>query len=147
MSTPLRSFIFSTIENGSTNFSVNHAHRGIVNELRQRHDFREEMRAQLRRAILNDFPQLRHLERPAVAFRTTANKKILQLRAEADIGQCSICLNDIASGDQFTRLLCNDDPSLHHMFHTKCINVWFQSDNKTCPMCRCPVLSSTESLA
>lgn len=142
MSSPLRSFIFSTIENGSTNFSVNSAHRGILNELRVRHNFREEMRAQLRRAILSDFPQLHHLERPAVAFRTTANKKILQLRAEADLGQCSICLNDIVAGEQFTRLLCNDDPSLHHMFHTECINVWFQSDKKTCPMCRSSILAS-----
>ncbi|KAI3444859.1 hypothetical protein Pfo_001524, partial [Paulownia fortunei] len=46
---------------------------------------------------------------------------------------CAICLNDICGGDSYRKL-----PECGHCFHSKCIDVWFQS-HSTCPLCRVQV--------
>ena len=47
---------------------------------------------------------------------------------------CSICLEE-----------CNMDESFQtkcrHVFHTKCINKWKSTNNKTCPVCRSRIIS------
>lgn len=47
--------------------------------------------------------------------------------------ECSVCLSDIAEGEQ-VRLL----PKCNHGFHVKCIDMWFHS-HSTCPLCRSAV--------
>lgn len=48
---------------------------------------------------------------------------------EGDDVQCSICLNNIISGQDVTSLSCE------HTFHSQCIQRWF-GRNATCPVCR-----------
>jgi hypothetical protein len=48
---------------------------------------------------------------------------------EGDDVQCSICLNNITTGQDVTSLPCD------HMFHSQCIQRWFRR-NATCPVCR-----------
>ena len=43
--------------------------------------------------------------------------------------RCSIC-HDTEESTEYTRLDCN------HEFHSKCIIMWFRSDNNECPLCR-----------
>jgi len=48
---------------------------------------------------------------------------------DGDDVQCSICLNNITSGQDTTSLSCD------HKFHSHCIQRWFIR-NGTCPVCR-----------
>ena len=48
---------------------------------------------------------------------------------EGDDVQCSICLNNITTGQDVTSLSCE------HTFHSQCIQRWFRR-NATCPVCR-----------
>ncbi len=48
---------------------------------------------------------------------------------DGDDVQCSICLNNITSGQDTTSLSCG------HIFHSNCIQRWFRR-NATCPVCR-----------
>ena len=43
--------------------------------------------------------------------------------------ECSICMDDLAKGDEMGQLECG------HTFHKKCIVEWF-SNSSECPMCR-----------
>ena len=46
---------------------------------------------------------------------------------EGDDVQCSICLNNITTGQNVTSLSCE------HTFHSQCIQRWFRR-NATCPV-------------
>ena len=59
--------------------------------------------------------------------------KVANFTAEGEVGQCSICLNDIKKGDKFIRTMCT--PEVNHCFHEDCINEWFKIQT-TCPNCR-----------
>jgi hypothetical protein len=49
---------------------------------------------------------------------------------------CSICLDVFKKGDKLCTLPCG-----HKHFHKKCIEDWMQvSGNKSCPLCRKPVV-------
>lgn len=48
---------------------------------------------------------------------------------EGDDVQCSICLNNISTGQDVTRLACE------HTFHSHCIQTWFRRGT-SCPVCR-----------
>ncbi|KAM7514538.1 hypothetical protein LguiA_004121 [Lonicera macranthoides] len=52
---------------------------------------------------------------------------------------CSVCLNEFQE-DETLRLL----PKCNHAFHLHCIDTWLRS-HTNCPMCRCGILSNTES--
>jgi len=62
----------------------------------------------------------------------------------ADLGEdaeCPICLNEIHPSDACRRL-----GSCGHTFHRSCIDLWLLR-RADCPMCKCSVLSKTESEA
>jgi len=54
-------------------------------------------------------------------------------KAEGDLGECSICLQNIVPGEEFRRLPCSE--IVNHCFHRACIDTWLKSNN-TCPNCR-----------
>lgn len=43
---------------------------------------------------------------------------------------CSICLNQVRSTRQNTKLPCN------HLYHKKCLDDWVKQGKNTCPTCR-----------
>lgn len=59
--------------------------------------------------------------------------------AEGDVGECSICINNIQKGDEFRRLPCSD--TVNHCFHRGCIDTWLKSNN-TCPNCRSDIFNT-----
>nr|KAF6428398.1 ring finger protein 6 [Rousettus aegyptiacus] len=48
---------------------------------------------------------------------------------------CSVCISDYVAGSKLRRLPCA------HEFHVHCIDRWL-SENRTCPVCRRPVLGA-----
>ncbi|XP_072433423.1 E3 ubiquitin-protein ligase RNF6 isoform X1 [Chiloscyllium punctatum] len=57
--------------------------------------------------------------------------------AENEVSKtCSVCINDYAVGNKLRRLPCA------HEFHIHCIDRWL-SENSTCPICRQPILGSS----
>ncbi|KAI4365279.1 hypothetical protein MLD38_021276 [Melastoma candidum] len=54
---------------------------------------------------------------------------------------CAICLSSFASRDAL-RLL----PLCCHAFHSRCIDPWLSSGNKTCPLCRSDVYATSSIL-
>jgi hypothetical protein len=50
--------------------------------------------------------------------------------AAASCVMCSVCLEDVHSGEMVRRL-----PACRHIFHVDCVDMWLQS-HRTCPMCR-----------
>lgn len=58
----------------------------------------------------------------------------LSLKQNEDKNECSICLEDITSkGLDKKELNCG------HNYHKQCVDEWLQT-NKTCPLCRTPVI-------
>ncbi|CAL0330175.1 unnamed protein product [Lupinus luteus] len=53
--------------------------------------------------------------------------------------ECAVCLSEFKDGEA-GRVL----PKCKHSFHTKCIDMWFQS-HSTCPLCRVHVEAPTQS--
>lgn len=51
-----------------------------------------------------------------------------RFKIDEDIKECSICIEKILDNDTHITK-CN------HIFHTECINKWFESNNN-CPYCR-----------
>jgi hypothetical protein len=49
------------------------------------------------------------------------------------MGDCAICQEDFAIGDEYITLQCN--PTHPHCFHKDCIQPWL-SGHDTCPTCR-----------
>jgi hypothetical protein len=43
---------------------------------------------------------------------------------------CSVCLDDIKSGDKLRKLPCG------HSFHLPCIDAWLTERQSTCPLCK-----------
>jgi RING-H2 zinc finger protein RHA1 len=51
-------------------------------------------------------------------------------------GDCAVCLCGIAAGDEVRRL-----SNCRHAFHRGCLDRWMAHDQRTCPLCRAPLLS------
>lgn len=51
---------------------------------------------------------------------------------------CSICLENFKINEGYRKLNCN------HVFHKKCIDKWFLSGHRECPMCREDAWSKSE---
>jgi RING-H2 zinc finger protein RHA1 len=49
---------------------------------------------------------------------------------------CAVCLCGIAAGDEVRRL-----NNCRHAFHRGCLDRWMAHDQRTCPLCRAPLLS------
>lgn len=43
---------------------------------------------------------------------------------------CVVCLNRLGDGDRVRKLACR------HVFHTECLDAWFNTLNFNCPLCR-----------
>lgn len=52
---------------------------------------------------------------------------------DGDIGECTICQEVFACGEEYVTLPCN--PTHPHNFHNDCIRPWLQGHD-TCPTCR-----------
>lgn len=52
---------------------------------------------------------------------------------DRDIGECTICQEVFASGEEYVILQCN--PTHPHRFHKECIQPWLRGHD-TCPTCR-----------
>ena len=59
--------------------------------------------------------------------------RVSTFKAEADLGECSICQERIMKGQLMCRLPCQDTVS--HAFHRDCVKPWLDKHN-TCPNCR-----------
>lgn len=124
---PLRTVIFRTMSNGRAHRRVLPQHRAILNELRRRHDIRDEFH----RRFLAEM-------RAAIGVTESLNppynpSNVVHLVAEGDLGGCSICQENIEEKQEFTRLRCSD--TVNHVFHKTCIMPWMK-DHSTCPTCR-----------
>ena len=126
---PLRTLVFRTISNGTTNRRILPQHRAILNELRRRHDIREEFHQrfliELRSAIgARDIPQEQEYN----------PSNVVHLVAEGDLGGCAICQENIKEKQNFVRLHCSE--LVNHMFHKECIMPWLNGGHSSCPRCR-----------
>jgi RING-H2 zinc finger protein RHA1 len=50
-------------------------------------------------------------------------------------GDCAVCLCDIGGGDEVRRLT-----NCRHVFHRGCLDRWMDHDQRTCPLCRAPLI-------
>ncbi|KAM3225901.1 hypothetical protein ACQJBY_058551 [Aegilops geniculata] len=50
-------------------------------------------------------------------------------------GDCAVCLCGIGGGDEVRRL-----PNCRHVFHRGCIDRWMGHQQRTCPLCRAPLM-------
>ncbi len=62
-----------------------------------------------------------------------AVSRISTFKSEGDLGECSICQEQIKKGQMMCRLPCQDTVS--HAFHRDCVKPWLEKNN-TCPNCR-----------
>ncbi|KAL6899479.1 hypothetical protein ACP4OV_006137 [Aristida adscensionis] len=51
-------------------------------------------------------------------------------------GDCAVCLGGIAGADEVRRL-----GNCRHAFHRGCLDRWMAHDQRTCPLCRAPLVS------
>ncbi|KAH8906503.1 hypothetical protein BR93DRAFT_880812, partial [Coniochaeta sp. PMI_546] len=52
-----------------------------------------------------------------------------------------VCLDLVADQEQVRRLKCS------HVFHTRCIDSWFQRRHFDCPLCKCIyIVQPTDSI-
>lgn len=59
-----------------------------------------------------------------------------ELEAAACVdGDCAVCLSGIGGGDEVRRL-----PNCRHVFHRGCIDRWMGHQQRTCPLCRAPLM-------
>lgn len=58
---------------------------------------------------------------------------------ECDAAECSICLEK--NDQQYCKI-----KSCGHIFHKKCLNKWF-STNNSCPYCRCQIVKKEQPIA
>ncbi|KAM3259316.1 hypothetical protein ACQJBY_050858 [Aegilops geniculata] len=59
--------------------------------------------------------------------------------AEAEAGDCAVCLAEYAAGDE-VRVL----PACRHGFHRECVDRWLLTRAPTCPVCRATVGAHVE---
>ncbi|TVU28008.1 hypothetical protein EJB05_19514, partial [Eragrostis curvula] len=50
-------------------------------------------------------------------------------------GDCAVCLSGIDAGDEVRRL-----SNCRHAFHRGCLDRWMAHDQRTCPLCRAPLI-------
>ncbi|XP_062217523.1 brassinosteroid-responsive RING protein 1-like [Phragmites australis] len=50
-------------------------------------------------------------------------------------GDCAVCLSSIGSGDEVRQL-----SNCRHGFHRGCLDGWMAHDQRTCPLCRAPLI-------
>lgn len=50
-------------------------------------------------------------------------------------GDCAVCLGGIGGGDEVRRL-----GNCRHAFHRACLDRWMEHDQRTCPLCRAPLI-------
>nr|XP_009607425.1 E3 ubiquitin-protein ligase RHA2A-like [Nicotiana tomentosiformis] len=50
-------------------------------------------------------------------------------------GTCVVCLNRFVDGESVRKLACR------HVFHTECLDGWFNTLNFNCPLCRSSLVS------
>jgi RING-H2 zinc finger protein RHA1 len=55
-------------------------------------------------------------------------------------GDCSVCLCGVGGADEVRRL-----PNCRHVFHRGCIDRWMAHDQRTCPLCRAPLMPGDSS--
>uniref|UniRef100_A0A0D6R5Y0 RING-type domain-containing protein n=1 Tax=Araucaria cunninghamii TaxID=56994 RepID=A0A0D6R5Y0_ARACU len=75
---------------------------------------------------------------PVVAFRSFAERGC----GIDEDPMCTVCLSTFEDADEI-RELCN----CCHVFHRNCLDKWIDIDQKTCPLCRSPLLSERERVA
>ena len=69
---------------------------------------------------------------PSILSTQVRIVKINEFILETDINSmCSICLEPFVENNLINTLKCK------HMYHSKCIDTWFSTNNNNCPMCRC----------
>lgn len=66
-------------------------------------------------------------------------ENIKSFTVEGDIGECSICLEEMKVGEVCSALPCSE--TVNHKFHAKCVRTWLR-DHNTCPTCRAEVYGS-----
>uniref|UniRef100_A0A0D6QYK7 RING-type domain-containing protein n=1 Tax=Araucaria cunninghamii TaxID=56994 RepID=A0A0D6QYK7_ARACU len=49
---------------------------------------------------------------------------------------CAVCLNKFDDSEEITQLR-----NCCHIFHKNCLDKWLDHDQKTCPLCRSPLMS------
>ncbi|XP_062222437.1 brassinosteroid-responsive RING protein 1-like [Phragmites australis] len=54
-------------------------------------------------------------------------------------GDCAVCLSGIGGGDEVHRL-----SNCRHAFHRGCLDRWMAHDQRTCPLCRSPLIPGGE---
>lgn len=69
----------------------------------------------------------------AAQDRPSGTVTIPVYKAEGDVGECSICMENITKNQEFRRLPCSE--TVNHCFHKDCIDEWFQTKTN-CPNCR-----------
>ncbi|KAM0841476.1 hypothetical protein ACQ4PT_058988 [Festuca glaucescens] len=57
-------------------------------------------------------------------------------------GDCSVCLCGIGGGDEVRRL-----SNCRHVFHRACIDRWMAHEQRTCPLCRAPLMPGDDGVA
>ncbi|OEL29054.1 hypothetical protein BAE44_0009927 [Dichanthelium oligosanthes] len=57
-------------------------------------------------------------------------------------GDCAVCLSGIGAGDE-VRWLSN----CRHAFHRGCLDRWMAHDQRTCPLCRAPLIPGAAAAA
>ena len=50
-------------------------------------------------------------------------------------GDCAVCLSGIGGRDEVRRL-----SNCRHVFHRACLDRWMEHDQRTCPLCRAPLI-------
>lgn len=50
-------------------------------------------------------------------------------------GDCAVCLSGIGGRDEVRRL-----SNCRHVFHRGCLDRWMEHDQRTCPLCRAPLI-------
>jgi RING-H2 zinc finger protein RHA1 len=58
-----------------------------------------------------------------------------ELEARVVGGDCAVCLGGIGGGDEVRRL-----GNCRHAFHRACLDRWMEHDQRTCPLCRAPLV-------
>lgn len=64
-----------------------------------------------------------------MGLRKVKEAKRVSLASEDDL--CSVCLSSLIKEGGDVKVL----PCLHH-FHSTCVDKWFNTRHKTCPICR-----------
>jgi len=57
-------------------------------------------------------------------------------------GDCAVCLSGIGAGDEVRRL-----SNCRHAFHRGCLDRWMAHDQRTCPLCRAPLIPGSAAAA